>query len=184
MAEGGKPRSPPDPVATAMAAVFDDLVSLHREMVEAGQRKQSCLERIHPDHRTGARNLLHYLEMRRQDLRRLQTRLAELGLSSLGRAEVHALDNVEAVLELVRHRLARPWPERGPDARQAENDRADGYARLAAHAGAMFGPVPDRRDVRIMVTMPRAAADDPELIGRLMAAGMDLIRINTGHDEP
>ncbi len=184
MGGDGDRQSNPDPVAAAMAAIFDDLVALHRAMVEAGERQQACLDRIHPNHRAGARNLLYYLEMRRQDLRRLQTRLAELGLSSLGRAEVHALDNVEAVLALVRHRLARPWPERGPDARRAEIDRAGGYDLLARHAEALFGPVPDRRDVRIMVTMPRAAADDGELIGRLMDAGMDLIRINTGHDEP
>ena len=46
------------------------------------------------------RNLAHYLAFRRHDHRGLQQRLADLGLSSLGRAEPHVLANVDKVLEV------------------------------------------------------------------------------------
>ena len=45
-----------------------------------------------------AANLAAYLALRHADLRPFQTRLAALGLSSLGRAEAHVAASVEAVL--------------------------------------------------------------------------------------
>ena len=34
-----------------------------------------------------------------------------------------------------------------------------------------------------MVTMPSEAADDPQIIEELLAAGMDVMRINCAHDD-
>jgi len=42
---------------------------------------------VHPSHRDGAVNLGDYVALRQHDLRDLQVALADLGLSSLGRAE-------------------------------------------------------------------------------------------------
>jgi hypothetical protein len=39
-------------------------------------------------------------------------------------------------------------------------DFAKGQQRLAEHTATLFGPAPSGRGVRIMVTMPREAADD------------------------
>lgn len=50
-----------------------------------------------PDFRPSVRNLLHYLALRRLDLRQMQSELAALGLSSLGRMESYALDRVRNV---------------------------------------------------------------------------------------
>jgi pyruvate kinase len=48
----------------------------------------------------------------------------------------------------------------------------------------VFGPAPDKRRVRIMVTMPSEAAADYPLVRDLVARGMDCIRINCAHETP
>jgi len=55
------------------------------------------LERVHAEHRLGARNLLHYLGVRQHDVRELQVDLAALGLSSLGRMERSVLETLARV---------------------------------------------------------------------------------------
>ena len=74
---------------------------------------------------------MHYLALRRDDLRPLQVRLAALGLSSLGRAESHFLSAIDAVLGVL-HRLADPsWQ---PSSEKAEVvDFAKGQQLLSEH---------------------------------------------------
>jgi len=57
--------------------------------------------KVGPDHQASARNLLHYLALRRHDLRGLQSQLASLGLSSLGRTEAQVLSTVDAVIAIL-----------------------------------------------------------------------------------
>jgi pyruvate kinase len=142
---------------------------------------QQCLEEVHGNYRDSARNLLHYLVLRRRDLRPLQLRLAAFGLSSLGRAEPHVLATVDAVLEVL-HRLAgRPWQ---PAPGEKPVDFATGRRLLAEHTHSLFGPSTPGRGVRIMVTMPSEAADDYSLVHNLLRQGMDCMRINCAHDGP
>ena len=131
--------------------------------------------------RDSARNLLHYLAFRRFDLRRDQTRLARLGLSSLGRSESHVLSNLDAVLGgLDRLRGTAPSvrsPSSGPDPER-------GRRILERNARALLGPTRPGRRVRIMVTMPSEAATDARLVRDLVAEGMECARINCAHDGP
>jgi pyruvate kinase len=73
--------------------------ALHSEMV--GLEKESFPAELAPNHRAGARNLLHYVALRRHVIRALQKDLAKLGLSSLGRTESHVLGTIQAVLQLL-----------------------------------------------------------------------------------
>jgi pyruvate kinase len=131
--------------------------------------------------RESARNLLHYVELRRFDLRRVQTRLADLGLSSLGRSESHVLHNLDAVLARLYASARRPPPTpAGPPGIGPE----EGRRRLATRATHLFGRPRPGRATRIMVTMPGEAARDPTLVRELMEAGMDCLRINCAHDSP
>jgi pyruvate kinase len=69
-----------------------ELASLCGDMV---QLESSLLKRsltLHEANRRSARNLAHYLALRRHDVRKLQSHLASLDLSSLGRTEGHVLD--------------------------------------------------------------------------------------------
>lgn len=128
-----------------------------------------------------ARNLLRYLAFRRFDLRHEQSRLAQWGLSSLGRAEGHVLHNLDAVLEWLD--LVRG----GPVARSgapAAPDPAQGQRVLQHNARTLLGLPRVGRGVRIMVTLPAEAATDARMIRALLRAGMDSVRINCAHDSP
>jgi pyruvate kinase len=126
-------------------------------------------------------NLAHFLALRRIDLRRLQERLAWVGVSSLGRAESHVMANVDKVLGIL-HRLAgRPWAALSND-EPAGMHR--GRALLEAHTEALFGSAPEGRTVCIMVTLPSEAARDDALVAGLVDTGMDIARINCAHDGP
>ncbi len=126
----------------------------------------------------GARNLAHYLALRRHDLRPLQERLAALGLSSLGRAEPQVLRSVDRVIGVLQRLAGRP----GTAAAVATEEPSD-RAPLACHTEALFGAPPARRGTRIMVTLPAEAAADAGLARALVDAGMDVARINCAHDD-
>ena len=141
--------------AADIAELLTELTALRHDMVAAAAPVADHLRAVHPHFRLSARNLLHYLALRRHDRRPLQDRLAALGLSSLGRAEAHALATVEAV-RVVLNALSGPgaaapaWPA------EAAPDFGSGLRLLAGHSAACLGPAPAGRAVRIMVTMPGA----------------------------
>ncbi len=159
------------------------LENLRREMLELEANHQRDVQEVSDNHTKGARNLLHYVALRRHDLHTTQIELAEMGLSSLGRCESWSLPNIDAVLCILRI-LADPehasydilTQERGTSFQEGRN-------RIDFNAEQLLGPAPERR-VRIMVTMPGAAADDYLLVRSLLAGGMDCMRINTAHDNP
>lgn len=103
-------------VADCPAVVSEDLaLGLVRQIAEL--RAEMCrlesafagdIEGVHPGRRESARNLIHYVTLRRHDLRSLQDALVPLGLSSLGRAESHVLANVNAVLGLLSRLAGAP----------------------------------------------------------------------------
>ena len=158
-----------------------ELTALRTEMLDETHRCQSLLDAVHPTYRESARNLLQYLVLRRHDLRPLQQRLAALGLSSLGRAEAHVLATVDALLHTLAQLTGSPPPE--PAAASPPLDFTRGSELLARHTECLFGPPAPGRNVRIMVTMPSEAADDPALIHSLLKQGMDCLRINCAHDD-
>ncbi len=152
--------------------VLGELLAIRADMVAEVVRNRSRLDKVHPNYRESARNLLHYLALRRRDLRPLQLRLAALGLSSLGRAESHVLATVDAVLAVLHRLLQRSWQP--PSQEAAVIDFAEGQRLLAEHTEALVGPATPGRGVRIMVTMPSEAADDPTPRSPPAAAGHGL----------
>jgi pyruvate kinase len=154
------------------------LSAIRSEMMAAEGHLRRRWSRLPAARRESARNLLHYLAMRRRDLRALQAELAARGLSSLGRAESHALDGVDKVLDVVR---SLRGTHRYKDAPVPRTPRGRGL--LEANTGTLLGPPPAGRDIRIMVTMPSEAADDGRFIRTLLESGMDCMRINTAHDD-
>lgn len=139
------------------------------------------MDSIAPERRQSVRNLLHYLALRQNDIRPLQGKLAALGLSSLGRLEATTMATLDAVLTAL-HSLAGE-PLSVNDNRAAPVDFESGPRLLARHTQELFGAPAGKRPVRIMVTMPSEAAADPALVRDVLAAGMDVMRINCAHDE-
>ena len=139
------------------------------------------LSDLPPAQLPSAVNLLHYLVLRRHDLRQAQPLLAAHGLSSLGRMEAHVRSGLDAVIRAVHLLDGLDW---SPAPGGVRLTLADGEALLAHHTDGLFGPRPDGRSVRVMVTMPTEAATDYALVRDLVAAGMDCMRVNCAHDGP
>lgn len=181
-----KPETTPPPLpdawdATSCDALIAELWSLREALVAMEHRLAPWLHEAAPAQAASAVNLAHFLALRHIDLRRLQDRLAWVGVSSLGRAESHVMANVDKVLGIL-HRLAgRPWAALSQD---EPTGMHSGRALLEAHTEALFGEAPEARTVRIMVTLPSEAAHDEALVAGLVGAGMDIARINCAHDGP
>lgn len=138
------------------------------------------LAAVHPEYRDSARNLVHYLALRQTDISELQEHLASLGLSSLGRAERNVMGSLQAVSHAL-HRLSGDTDVESDPLRPAlelKNPVA------AAHKQAIVGETKADRDVAIMVTLPPEAAENASLVGEMVAAGMNVARINCAHDDP
>lgn len=160
--------------------VLRELTEIRADVIAESAMSTTGLSTIHPDYQASVRNLLHYLALRRHDLRALQLQLAEMGLSSLGGAESHVLSTLDMVLGVL-HRLGeRP---RQPSLNEAAVlDFTGGQRLLAEHAEALLGPAPPRRLSRIIATMPSEAADNPAFVCGILRQGMDCARINCAHD--
>ena len=180
------------PAEPCLDALEAEVRALRDALLAAEHAQREVIETAHPMHRRSAANLVHYVELRNHDIRHLQTQLTALGLSSLGRCEADVLPAVEAVLlvlaRLAHHHPARPAP--GPST--ITEDRGDpaghgnghGPDKLRAHTERLLGPEPTARRTRIMVTLPTDAADpDLDVVGPLVAAGMDVARVNCAHDD-
>lgn len=160
-----------------LRSALDELRLLRSDMDQAS-RSAAKQYHVHKDFAASALNLLSYLALRRHELRPLQTRLAALGLSSLGRCEAAALQTVDQLIAVL-ERLT------GEQARMKSLRIDDGPpSALERHGEALFGAAPAERGVRIMVTMPSEAADDPAMIEQMLLAGMNCQRINCAHDGP
>lgn len=172
----------PRPGNTQVQALLDQVTGFRRSMVAMEHEHADALLSVCHRHMASAANLLHYIGLRRCDIREAQKRLAELGLSSLGRAESHVMASVDAVLDILRRLAGGGEPVEKP-VQGAVTFRA-GRALLEQNTEELLGGKPRGRFVRVMVTMPSESATDPGLVSSLIDAGMDCARINCAHDGP
>jgi pyruvate kinase len=138
------------------------------------------MDRAHPDLALSTRNLIHYLALRSRDLRDLQRRLGNLGMSRLAKSEAHVMSSLIASRRIL-HAL------KGGDNKESQIALVTfkkSKKLLRSRCTELFGYKSQRRRVRIMVTLPSEAADDPTIALQLMKAGMNSARINCVHDGP
>jgi len=169
-------RSCPGARTQEIRALCTELERLGADIRNVAAESHSVLDAVTPDLQASASNLIHYLALRRHDLRALQPRLAALGLSSLGRSEAHVLATLDAV------HVALQALDSYESGQTTGADTTPQQELLAAHTQALLGPAPASRRVRIMVTVPTEAARDYTLVHELVRAGMDCMRINCAHD--
>lgn len=166
----------------ALEQLSAELASLCAEMIEMERALLKGPLPLHETHRRSARNLAHYLALRRHDIRKLQSQLALLGLSSLGRTESHVFEALQSVHRVLNALLGTNESLPSPEVPAVEI--GEGTELLEANADALLGPPPPGRKVRIMVTMASDAATDYELVRDLVRNGLDCMRINCAHDNP
>ncbi len=180
MTAGESIASPPEQggLTGEVGALWQQLQQIRERAESLEARFEAELSEVHPAFAASARNLLHYVALRQFDIRELQERLADLGLSSLGRAEQHVLASIHAV----QHALLRLRSDETADSDPGHLPFPPGERRLQLNASALLGKPPVERAVPIMVTLPTSAAYEPEYVRDLMASGMELARINCAHD--
>ncbi len=164
------------------AALISRLTDLRHDAEKSWRRIAPRLGDLQKANIASARNLVHYLALRRHDIRDLQNHLARRGISSLGRSESHVLSSLDKVLRLLHKIVNRPYGE--PSGFEDALSLDEGAQILAGRTEALLDPEPEHRKVRIMVTLPAEAADDYGLVHDLIAGGMDCARINCAHDGP
>ncbi|MFC3167661.1 pyruvate kinase [Paracoccus fontiphilus] len=125
-----------------------------------------------------AANFAAYLALRQQDIRPLQRQLVRFGLSSLGRAEARVEAELAAVIAMVRAATGGTAVQPVPSERFYA-----GEAAIAQRAEELFGPLSPHSPVRLMVTLPSEAADDPGFARNLASLGVEAVRINCAHDD-
>lgn len=171
--------------ASKKSAILEQLIAhvgnLRAQTQTMEQSLAAELAQSHPEYQPSAKNLLHYLALRQHDLRELQSQLSHLGLSSLGRSEAHVLASLNAVWDALHSLAARRPPVSA--VLPPPVDFTTGPALLQQHAKCLLGPPGPGSGVRIMVTMPSEAATNYVLVRDLVAAGMDVMRINCAHDD-
>lgn len=161
------------------ASLLHELEELRSELKELEQLSATTLQHANPLHLASTINLVHYIGLRRRDMRSLQERLAAVGLSSLGRMESHVFTNLSAIIDLLRCALGKQSAEEIIAA-----TTATGATLLENNTNNLLGEPPAHRRVRIMVTLPSEVADDYSLIKDMLVQGMDCARINCAHDNP
>jgi len=160
----------------SLATLLDEVVELRERVgADAKQRLQPYAARYPGGYTPDAENLANYLALRSHDLRPLQERLVEAGVSSLGRGEAQVATNLDRVVGVLSNALGIPERMDFPE---------DGQPRLEHNTQALFGNRAHARYARIMVTLPTEAATDAALVAGLVASGMDCARINCAHDGP
>ena len=184
--------SPPQNTTTtrdALVGLARALVLLEGKLVGLERKMQPSLARVPRERREGARNLVHYIALRRQDLRDLQSALALRGLSSLGRSESCVMATLLEVSERVHEAAvvqdihgARPQLARLQRRHEAEMSWEAANADLHRHTREVLGPRPEHRHIYIMVTAPNTQEDERPWMVKLLNAGMNVLRINCAHD--
>ncbi len=154
------------------------LQEIHDRARSLEEKYAEDLANVHPEFREGAYNLVHYLALRKTDTESLRTSLRRLGLYSLAHAERNVLGAVSAVQRALDALTGAAVADPAELARdiKAENPSS------ADHRRSILGPSPTDRDVSIMVTLPTEAAENRELVAGMIAAGMNVSRINSTHD--
>jgi pyruvate kinase len=160
--------------------ILRQLIDLQCNLIESWASVRERFSDLDPWAQSSARNLVHYIALRRHDLRRLQDDLARYGFSSLGRSEASVMNNINRILNSLYNILQRP----APAATLSDLSFDEGKRILTERTNKLLGTESAHRRVRIMVTLPREAANNYGLVRDLIENGMNVARINCAHDSP
>ena len=169
------------PAASPFGERILQFAALCREVGRAAECADVRLRDVTADRRQSLENLHAYLALRTHDLRPLQQVLGQLGLAALEHVEPHVLSALDAVLANLRLLDGQQPDAALPPPGGSAFDT--GRARLQSNTDLLFGPPPERRRTRIMITLPDDATEDRLLMQALLQGGMDCARINCAYGD-
>lgn len=159
------------------------LLKLHQSLLAYERKHRDDLRGICAEYKRSAINFLHYIALRKMDLRDLQLRLAHRGLSSLGRSEGYVIHNIEEIINRLTDCVSRESSINFHYKKsQLKLDWLDAERLLHRHSQTIFGPKPSHRHIYVMVTAPEASEVTPAWAERILLAGANLVRVNCAHE--
>lgn len=154
--------------------IEQQLTEIETKMLREEVKRNSLFKTIHSKQIDAARNLIHYLALRNEDIRDLQDQLHICGLSSLASAESHIHRQVQAI----RERLGKRYdPDELDPCTYTFN-----HKQLGEKNKKLFGKKKDSLIPHIMVTFDSSFAENYSFIKNLLQNGMNVARINCAHD--
>jgi pyruvate kinase len=173
-----------DTYEDVLKQILAEICDLRKEIETHANQRLQKYQKYYPSgfFSKSAYNLAHYLAMRQFDLRHLQDRLAQAGLSSLGRAEASVLSTFDALIDLLKRATDKNYQ---PSEKNPNNSGLNrGHQLLEQHTMELFGPFHEHGKAHVMVTLGTEASWDYELVNSLLNKGMTCARINCAHDDP
>ena len=161
-----------------IASLIQDLETLIGHALESENDSRFEIDDAFEGHIKSARNLIHYRSFRKYDLRKLQKKLGNLGLSRFARAEAHVMASLLNTKLILNHLINNNEVK----ATKAGLSIKNGHKLLVRNTKNLLGFRSKSRRVRIMVTLPTEAADDYQLVHNMIKGGMNCARINCAHD--
>ncbi len=160
-------------------------IQVIREHLDSHRKaSKDVLVRTNPKFQKSAENLIHYLSLRTLDLRKIQDELSEIGLSSLSSPEAYTYRNILDLQKWLRPYAPKEKENGKPDKEKEAIGFKESRKIINRNTNRLFGRLPEKKKVHIMVTMPTIAAQDYLFVKNLIAEGMDIARINMSHDDP
>jgi len=152
-----------------------NLKELLNKMNSFVDENNDILSSLNPSNRRSAENLMHYLILRNEDMRSLQDRLHNQGLSSLASSEGHVMRQLQMILR----RLGNDIPDSG----LSDLDYITGKKIISERSRELFGSKKTSGIPFLMVTFDTDFADNYNLVRKLLLSGMNVARINCAHDD-
>lgn len=159
-------------IQTEVEKIISKAESLETEYADS-------LSAVHPVYQESALNLLYYLAFRSFDIGELQQRLRYLGLPDLANIEGHVMTSLQTIRTIINKLLDNNGTlsqNTGISIKSSEN-------LLRKNTKQLFGNKSNKRRTRIMVTLPSEAAQNYQIVNKLMQKGMNSARINCAHDD-
>lgn len=162
-------------------SIIHQLLAVRESIMQREQEYQPMLDKLDENHFKSARNLVRYLALRTFNLREIQPKLSNLGISSIGTSERYTLGNLDNILHLL-HLLVGEKYYGEKLHYEHQTTVFSSWEKLQRNTFTLFGKSTGNTP-HIMVTMPGEAAENQALIKNLLQEGMNVARINCSHDE-
>lgn len=155
-----------------------ELSKILHEIIDSEPAIERITRDVHDDYKLSAKNLLRYLILRSKDLRAFHGGLSDLGVSSLRSAEGYVLSNI---FNVVRNLNLIQGKSFNVELEIETLGYTKSQALIRTHADELFQKRKKDRSTEIMVTLPVEAADNLDLIEKMVESGMEIARINLSH---
>jgi pyruvate kinase len=155
--------------------IKEQLNRLEERMLKELDSRKEFIHSLHREQQDSARNLIHYLALRNEDIRELQDLLHVYGLSSLASSESHIHRQLQAISE----RLGHTYKEEEIDICSFPFSKL----KMGEKSRLLFGQKKETYIPYVMVTFDSGFANDYAMIKNLLQNGMNVARINCAHDD-